>query len=545
MAAIICSSEISASTSTPPTRPTLLRRATAPTTSASTASPLKLRDSCHACASSKVKCHKEKPTCSRCAKRGLTCEYFVTKRAGRKHDPNRRNIQNQNQNHSQKQTQSQSQHQESENTTTGSSDNIMSTINIPESRPAGLGWPASSAPPTITAPTAGDSFLIPSTTSLDLSLQQNPISPASLTSPEYNVSSHSTFPNLLSPSNLGSDFDDFFTSDLNFGTGDTQIPSGDLDIMDLLMQPTHNFTALDEAFLPADSVTTVEHTPNDGATCGNSCLIRTLRLLKSLFPLAPPSCHTVAACPPTNVPIPPPQPVNSSNSNPPPIALVPAEMRPTLDATIKENYTTLESVSEMLGCGCANDWYVLMVISLVVFRVMGGYESAVRKVGMGVGDNHLKDKSEGNDEGTANMWSRRRPAHFRSSSFQSFDDDDEEDDKARVAAQLVLSELHRVQRIVNLLSAKLRTKTKGSPTVSQECRDGRTRSVSQRNLFSSANGSANTTPESTSSSNSETIMGSVTSSILDPFSDKMLEQLDCDLRKRLKGLSLEIRIMLR
>jgi Zn(2)-Cys(6) binuclear cluster domain-containing protein len=53
--------------------------------------PSKFRDSCHACASSKVKCQKEKPTCSRCAKRGITCEYIVTKRAGRKHHENRSN----------------------------------------------------------------------------------------------------------------------------------------------------------------------------------------------------------------------------------------------------------------------------------------------------------------------------------------------------------------------------------------------------------------------------------------------------------------------
>ena len=46
----------------------------------------KLRDSCHACAASKVKCNKGKPTCSRCEKRNAACEYVATKRAGRKHD---------------------------------------------------------------------------------------------------------------------------------------------------------------------------------------------------------------------------------------------------------------------------------------------------------------------------------------------------------------------------------------------------------------------------------------------------------------------------
>jgi hypothetical protein len=43
----------------------------------------KLRDSCIACSTSKVKCQKEKPTCSRCSERGLTCEYATSKRTGR------------------------------------------------------------------------------------------------------------------------------------------------------------------------------------------------------------------------------------------------------------------------------------------------------------------------------------------------------------------------------------------------------------------------------------------------------------------------------
>ncbi|KAJ5618466.1 Aflatoxin biosynthesis regulatory protein [Penicillium herquei] len=46
----------------------------------------KLRDSCNACAVSKVKCSREKPTCSRCMRRGSNCEYLVTRRAGRRTD---------------------------------------------------------------------------------------------------------------------------------------------------------------------------------------------------------------------------------------------------------------------------------------------------------------------------------------------------------------------------------------------------------------------------------------------------------------------------
>ncbi|KAI0192439.1 hypothetical protein F4808DRAFT_465116 [Astrocystis sublimbata] len=56
-------------------------------TYASSSSGLKLRGSCRECAVSKVKCHKEKPICSRCAKRNTSCEYFAAKRPGRARRP--------------------------------------------------------------------------------------------------------------------------------------------------------------------------------------------------------------------------------------------------------------------------------------------------------------------------------------------------------------------------------------------------------------------------------------------------------------------------
>lgn len=45
---------------------------------------IRLRDSCQACAASKTRCSKDKPSCARCTKRGTKCEYLVTQRTGRK-----------------------------------------------------------------------------------------------------------------------------------------------------------------------------------------------------------------------------------------------------------------------------------------------------------------------------------------------------------------------------------------------------------------------------------------------------------------------------
>lgn len=55
-------------------------------TSGVTRSTSKLRDSCQSCALSKIKCPKEKPICSRCESRQMECQYFLTKRPGRKPD---------------------------------------------------------------------------------------------------------------------------------------------------------------------------------------------------------------------------------------------------------------------------------------------------------------------------------------------------------------------------------------------------------------------------------------------------------------------------
>ncbi|MCJ1428318.1 hypothetical protein MMC29_006227 [Sticta canariensis] len=47
----------------------------------------KLKDTCDVCSTSKVKCDKQKPTCSRCDKLGYSCFYSPARRKGRPHPP--------------------------------------------------------------------------------------------------------------------------------------------------------------------------------------------------------------------------------------------------------------------------------------------------------------------------------------------------------------------------------------------------------------------------------------------------------------------------
>lgn len=44
----------------------------------------RLKDSCDTCSSSKVRCDKDKPSCSRCSEKGLSCVYSFSRRAGRR-----------------------------------------------------------------------------------------------------------------------------------------------------------------------------------------------------------------------------------------------------------------------------------------------------------------------------------------------------------------------------------------------------------------------------------------------------------------------------
>ena len=142
-------------------------------------------------------------------------------------------------------------------------------------------------------------------------------------------------------------------------------------------------------------------------------------------------------------------------------------------------------------------------MSLIVFKVLGWYAAAARKAPSSDDDNH-------------SMQSPRSCHSRRSSRFEEVLQDPavvgsyclDGEDSARMAAQLVLSELHRVQRLVNQLSRKLKVQT-------------------------AKNGGLADTPNSLGYETSDSEMTL-------PLSAVMLDQLEMDLRKRLKALSYEI-----
>ena len=452
----------------------------------------RLRDSCHACASSKVKCHKEKPTCSRCANRGVTCEYYVTKRPGRRRGNN---------NHS------------------------NSTIDV--SRPS----PSPSTPqPASNSNKSYTEFFTTAITSADstsLDLERLDLLP-NLVSP------NNSDPTLSSVPSLYTDQDDFFTSPINFPEPETSLDSTHnghgltaFSPKDTTFSvfgdtlPDHRITKSNSHPLSSSSCTTIttrapaatreksNSTDNENPSSPCCCLTRALGLIKhpfsntSLRPACtmskgPGSCSAIEAT------------VEKKN--------------PEAQAIVAENQQTVEVISSILQCQCSQDGYLPTIVALVLFKVLDWYEAVARVLPISSSSSSSSSSSLSSAE---SLGRDRKLSQFSSSSGHSPDMvvhqqhhkpgyGADGEDLGRMAAQLILSQLHRVQRVVNQLSPKLksqRTTRKDGSTVD-----------SQVSLAGQMSGG-----------------GTMTS----PLAAPTLDHIEADLRKRLRGLSIEIIDMLR
>lgn len=443
------------------------RRHTAP------AAP-KLRDSCQVCASSKLKCYKEKPSCSRCAKRGLICEYVATKRGGRKHDD-------------------QSGNNGSGNTSPQST--ATNPFNGTQPLPPLNSWfaPSSNISTTDLMPSPG--VVQPSRASTS-------------------GASSDPFPSLLSPvdQSLSSALTDSITDLNNPFPSPTSFSVPDLPDSDVLGQPQFfstefdsssnesnnlfdDFPAFDDAISDLLALSTPHSPPNSRAPTSISsnaqsyqgpsvadapcfCLVQALGLMKQLFPNPSTPCTTSAT-----------QSLDKDTAV------------PTIQAVMAKNEHTIEAVSAMLQCPCSQDGYLLTIMSLIVFKILSWYAAAARQTPSSDDDNQSVQSSPTFHSHPSSLSEPmvQDTVVFGSSGLEG-------EDSARMARQLVLSELHRVQRLLNHLSAKLK--------------------------LQSAKSGADT-PNSLGGGNS----GSETNL---PLSGMMLDQLGVDLRKQLRTLSLDI-----
>jgi hypothetical protein len=200
--------------------------------------------------------------------------------------------------------------------------------------------------------------------------------------------------------------------------------------------------------------------PQDSATC---CLMPALDLMKSL---------SVRNSTPNEM-----SPAQVGGTNP---SSSPAQ------SVVEDTKQAIEVVTSMTKCACAEDGYLLAVLSMLVLKIIARFGTVV-----------LKQPSD-------------MAANIR-----------HDEGATRTTAQLVLGELHRVQRLINQLSPRLQSYNAilgGSWEV-----PGRQGTGREFRISTYARGDMKTAP----------------------FSATILEQLEIDLRKAVSGLSTKLIYILR
>ncbi|CBF90101.1 hypothetical protein AN0148.2 [Aspergillus nidulans FGSC A4] len=371
--------------------------------------PVKLRGSCHACALSKLKCSQDKPTCSRCVKRGTACQYLASKRAGRK-----------------------------QGSKTGSfksfynmKTDYSTSINKDDDRRE-----------LMEVSTELMQYALQQDRSLEVYRrnqyhQRTPSYPESIPSL---LSSTGPGTSATSPLTLGPpDYDGYLASPISLSLLDVPdmdyFPGADMsaNVMDGFPDPPSFFpsgepiptlqenilkTSFADSPVPANSPS-VPPTP-DVTSVGTPrqcfCFPRALTLLRELFPNPSLSCVT---------------PSSESGSASP----------PTVQQVITKNEQTLRDITEIIECSCSEDGYTITIITLAAFKVLAWYSAVA----------HISPISE---DSQALEEIDRTPAVVRGYNIDG-------EDQGRMAAQLVLSELHRVQRLVGNLYQRLKDQVSG------------------------------------------------------------------------------------
>jgi hypothetical protein len=423
----------------------------------------KLRSSCHACASSKLKCSQEKPVCSRCSKRGLICEYFVARRGGRKSN-------------------------RSDSTKNRSSDVSNTAMSVDD------GMQLVHSQPNWTS------------RSPSISSSSDPMrSPAMMhRSTKSSISSMSSMSSLSSLSGSSSDMMQDFFSSMDSALFPTSTSEGENDLDDFFGTGDFFPTRLDNSCQVSDNLSDYLPMPEDAmsdlltlpissslpknplspgrdmhshqaidSSC--SCLVKALGIMKQLVPSSSNGCMSQATA----------HGLDSGMAN------------RTTQSVIIQNEASIEAVSAMLRCSCSQDGYLLAVMALIIFKVLGWYASVARET-PGFQSSHPR---------RSRQTSPSDQFLLNSTFVGSYCLDGA--DSARMAAQLVLNELHQVRHIVDQLSSKLRQKA-----TKRGRRGGGFETLENLDLLD---------PEITL-----------------PLSPGMYEQLDVDLRRRLKSLSAEM-----
>lgn len=451
----------------------------------------KLRDSCQACALSKIKCPKEKPACSRCESRGITCEYFLTKRPGRRRESSIRRSSKIASNASSKPNANKDNsrpgdtvHAEQQSLGSG----ILSRNTIPFT-PTDLSRSNSflTSPSLIsTSPINGN---VPGTDSSDVSpaLWEVSMSPG-LTSSGSEVHGFDFFMSAMDSAFEMPALDSGSINHTGADFASLLIPSESVDL-DLVSKPMSTVdlpSAWGLSSLSSNNPVPLNGKANmadvsEPTSC--DCLTLALDLLKMLSSArgSPRGSSTGLDTMATST-------ENDINS---------------IQTVLTKNKQSIEAVNSMLACSCAEDGFLLTILSMIVLKMLGAYAAAARAKLHDAGAETGKPTILTNCIIFSNNDQLRRLSSL-------YDAPSDENGSERMAAQLVLGELHRVQRLVNQLSPRL----KGA--LEERERESRL----EQDLW-----------------NRQRVMGESEPMTMAPFSASTLDQVDSDLRKSLSNLS--------
>lgn len=453
----------------------------------------KLRESCISCSRSKVKCDKEKPTCGRCVRRGLPCEYMVSRRTGRtrvigvERPPTTTAA--------------------TTTTTTTAGTTTVGTMTVDcslatttvnhTSPPHRADTGSTAAPPqrALPAVTAQSPAITTRPSPKPTHLQSPPSDTElwnSILSP--NASSSTDLSSLLS---VNTDIRQLFAS-----LSPSQLDGPDSMDTDLHAHGLGELSVADPSSLMHD-LEGPEHPPlpDSMAKAQPCCLALCLDILSRLFPNAQASCE---------------RPGSQDGSG----------RFCTIESVIEDNKQIIDTVQTVLECRCAEDEYVATLVSLIVFKVMGWYVAVARdRSSDPIRDDDLSwvsGGSSGSDTRRHSASSFEEQVLHLPAIVGSYCVDGHH--QSRMAAQLVLSELYRVQRLVTLVGRRLEA-------------------IRHRSL------NADSTSTSSSASSSVPDSGGGLSGLVRipavPLSSTTLSHLEDDLRKRLRAVSSETISILR
>lgn len=448
---------------------------TSTTTKSSTS---KLRDSCQACAQSKVKCPKEKPTCSRCESRGITCQYFFTKRPGRR----RENARTSSRRPSiasvvtvSESTRDVDNSTEGSGTTRGDEDTIHVFLEdvppLDSSDVFSVLWDTTMYPDLSNFDTEVTNIDFSSATS---AIDASPFGLSGLDNSNIDASNSAPASNDIESLLIPAD-----------KRGCERGSSKASSVVDLLS--ASSATSATSSSLASSIQALSTQKPGDPHQPAHQisicdCLVQGLDLLKMSS-----STGTSFA------------EMDRDETN----------LAEWTQTVLAENKEVIETVDNIIAClSCADDGFLLIICSMIVLKMLGRYAAAANtQIGDMTSDGALRRTTSMSSTYKERMgvWGRKYH-HIR----------DDNPNRTRMAARLVLGELHRVQNLVNQLSPRLKQHREEDGTSS--------RLSSQHSVWGQQ--------PITASGNTLTP--------LTPFSSDTLSRMDIDMRKGLSTLSAQI-----